>query len=150
MSEQDFYLYIDGKPVKVSEEVYREFMRYERKERYFMEDLKAERMVIDPEAQTVKIIPSREDSYERLLETHRQFTDPGGTAEDAAVKAILLERLEKALHTLSAEELALIYALFFLGKTETEIGLIQNRSQPAIFKRKQKILGKLKNILENF
>lgn len=73
MSEQDFYLYIDGKPVKVSEEVYREYYRAEEKERYFMTRLKQERIVIDQETQTVTIIPSREDSYERLIEANEQF-----------------------------------------------------------------------------
>lgn len=73
MSEKDFYLYVGGKSVKASEDVYREFYRGERKERYFMEDLKVEDFIIDSEAQTVTVIPSREDSYERLLEAHKQF-----------------------------------------------------------------------------
>lgn len=150
MSEQDFYLYIDGKPIKVSEEVYREFMHYERKERYFMEDLKAERMVIDPEAQTVKVIPSREDSYERLLETHRQFTDPGGTTEDEAIKAILLERLAKALHTLSDEELRLIQELFFLEQSEREVSAILQIASSTLHDRKNAVLRKLRNKVENF
>lgn len=148
MSEQNFYLYIDGKPVKVSEEVYREFMHYERKERYFMEDLKAERMVIDPEAQTVKVIPSREDSYERLLETHRQFTDPGGTAEDAAVKNILMEQLAKALHTLSDDELRLIEEFFYLERTEREISSILNIARTTLQRRRSQVLDKLRCLLE--
>lgn len=49
MSEQDFYLYIDGKSVKVSEEVYREFMRAEEKEQYFMRRLKKGRFLVDSE-----------------------------------------------------------------------------------------------------
>lgn len=36
MSEKDFYLYVGGKSVKVSEDVYREYKRGEDKERYFM------------------------------------------------------------------------------------------------------------------
>ena len=40
MQEKDFYLYIDGQPVQVSGEVYREYYRAEDKERYFMGKLK--------------------------------------------------------------------------------------------------------------
>ena len=34
MEKRDFYLYINGQPVPVSEEVYREYYRAEDKERY--------------------------------------------------------------------------------------------------------------------
>lgn len=40
MSKHDFFLYIDGQAVQVSEEVYREYKRGEEKERYFMRRLK--------------------------------------------------------------------------------------------------------------
>ena len=40
MSDKDFFLYIDGKSVKVSKEVYQEYYRSKRKEQYFMKDLK--------------------------------------------------------------------------------------------------------------
>ena len=40
MQEKDFYLYINGQPVQVSREVYREYYRAEDKERYFMGKLK--------------------------------------------------------------------------------------------------------------
>lgn len=73
MKKKDFYLYIEGKRVKVSEEVYREYYKGERKERYFMRDLKTERVMIDPQSGEVTIIPGREDSYERLMESRSQF-----------------------------------------------------------------------------
>ncbi|MCX4298977.1 MAG: hypothetical protein OSJ73_18435 [Lachnospiraceae bacterium] len=40
MDQKDFYLYIDGKPVKVTEEVYHAYYHAEDKERYFMGKLK--------------------------------------------------------------------------------------------------------------
>lgn len=144
MSEKDFYLYIDGKPVKVSKEVYREYYRGERKERYFMEDLKTEKMVVDSEAQTVTFIPSREDSYERLLEKEEQFADSGESAADAAIREYLLERLADALHSLSNDDLKLIQELYYLEKTEREVSKIFNITHVAIHKRKKKVLEKLK------
>lgn len=150
MSEKGFYLYIDGKPVEVSEAVYLEYYRGERKERYFMEDLKTERFLVDVESQTVTVIPSREDSYERLLEADKQFAANEESTVDTAIKELLLERLEEALHTLSSEEMALIYELFYLNRTEREVSEHFQIASSTLHDRKQAVLRKLWNLLERF
>lgn len=58
---------------EASEEVIAVLRMTERKMQYQEYDLKTERTVIDQKTQTVRIIPSREDSYERLLEQEVQF-----------------------------------------------------------------------------
>lgn len=40
MAEKEYFLFIEGKRIEVTEEVYREYYRVERRERYFMEDRK--------------------------------------------------------------------------------------------------------------
>lgn len=148
MSKQNFYLHLDGRAVKVSEEVYREYYRGERKERYFMEDLKTEKMVVDDETKTVTFIPSREDSYERLLEHDKQFASWDESAADAAITHIFLEKLEVALHTLSNHELELIQKLFYLEKTEREVAAMLQVTQNTVNYRKHKVLDKLKRLIE--
>lgn len=148
MSENDFYLYIDGQSVKVSKEVYREFMRAEEKERYFMRRLKKGRFLVDSEQQTVTYIPSREASYEQLLEEDWDFPSPGETVDDTAVKAYLLEKLQEALHSLSDEEMALIQELFYMEKTEREAAALFQLSQNTIHYRKNRVLEKLKRFFE--
>lgn len=69
----NYYLYIDGQAVPVSEQVYRVYQHYERKEEYFSYDLKTEKFQKD----TAIFLPSREDSYERLLEKDKQFAASG-------------------------------------------------------------------------
>lgn len=101
MKERKFYLYIEGKRIKVSEEVYKEYYKGERKERYFMKDLKAERVTIDPQTGKVTVMPGREDSYERLMERHRQFASYG-SMEEETVRSLLLEQ---ALRKLTGREL---------------------------------------------
>ena len=59
----NYYLYIDGQAVPVSEQVYRAYQHYERKEEYFSYDLKTEKF----QKETATFLPSREDSYERLF-----------------------------------------------------------------------------------
>lgn len=150
MSEQAFYLYIDGKPVKVSEEVYREYYRAEEKERYFMTRLKQERIVIDQETQTVTIIPSREDSYERLIEANEQFATSDRSVAETVVKAIQLEKLNEALHTLSDEEMTLIRELFYLNRTVREVSEQYQIARSTLQSRKEAVLRKLWNLLERF
>lgn len=144
MSEKDFYLHIGGKPVKVSKEVYQEYYRGERKERYFMEDLKTERIIVDPLEQTVTIIPSREDSYERLLESSRQFAASGKSVEEQAVTSALVHR---ALETLTPQERELIEELYFLEKTERQVSKALHMAKTTLRRRHEKALEKLREML---
>ena len=80
----NYYLYIDGQAVPVSEQVYRAYQHYERKEEYFSYDLKTEKF----QKETATFLPSREDSYERLLEKDRQFAASGVSVEEQAVSSV--------------------------------------------------------------
>ena len=85
----NYYLYIDGQAVPVSEQVYRVYQHYERKEEYFSYDLKTEKFQKD----TATFLPSREDSYERLLAKDKQFATSGQPVEEQAVSSVWLEGL---------------------------------------------------------
>lgn len=56
--------------------------------------------------------------------------------------------LHTALSLLTPEERALIQALFFDERKESELAVELGISQPAVYKRKMKILKKLKIFLE--
>ena len=147
MQEKDFYLYIDGQPVQVSGEVYREYYRAEDKERYFMGKLKKGRTKVNPETQEIQeiqYIPSRELSYEQLVEQDWQFAVSDDSVEDRAVRADMLEKLQDVLQSLSAEELALLNELFYLEKTEREVAGLYAVSQNTIHYRKNRLLDKLR------
>ena len=148
MQEKDFYLYMDGQPIPVSEEVYREYYRAENKERYFMGRLKKGHTTVDPDTQQIQYIPSREVSYEQLMEQDWQFAAPDASVEDKVVRSDMLEKLEAVLHSLSAEELALLEALFYLEKTEREVAGLYDVSQNTIHYRKSRLLDKLKKMME--
>ena len=148
MQERDFYLYINGHPVQVSREVYREYYRAEDKERYFMGKLKKGRTKVNPETQEIQYIPSRELSYEQLVEQDWQFAVLDDSVEDSAARADMLEKLQAVLQNLSAEELALLNELFYLEKTEREVAGLYAVSQNTIHYRKNRILDKLKKMME--
>ena len=112
-------------------------------------DIKAERTVIDHKTQTVLVIPSREDSYERLVELDEQFEAENKT-EEIVIQKIVYEQLHHAISLLSEDEQYLIKQLFFEERTERELAEEYQLSQNAINKRRKKVLSKLKRFLENF
>ena len=109
----NYYLYINGQAVPVSEQVYRAYQHYERKEEYFSYDLKTEKF----QKETASFLPSREDSYERLLEKDRQFAASGQSVEKMVVSSVWLEEI---LSLLTDEERQIIEQLYIFGHTERE------------------------------
>ena len=135
---------------EASEEVIEVLRETERKMQYQEYDLKAEQTIIDEDAQEIRVIPSREDSYERLIELDIQFLDDGENVEDQVFQKIQSEMIHKALSFLSDEEEKLIRLLFFEERTQREVAELMGIYHNAVHKRKKRILRKLKNILTKF
>ena len=107
------YIYIEGQAVPVSEDVYRVCKHYERKEEYFSYDLKCERFQRD----TNTFLPSREDSYDRLLEQNKQFASESKPVEEKAVSSVWMAEFFRRL---TGEERQIIKQLYILERTERE------------------------------
>lgn len=133
---------------EASEEVIAVLRTTERKMQYQEYDLKVERTVVDQENRTVEQIPSREDSYERMLEQNMQFAEDSASAEEQALQNIQTQQLHKALLLLSDDERDLIERLFFQEQTEREIAAVYRISQKAVNKRRQKVLARLREQLK--
>lgn len=135
---------------EAKEEVINLLRTTERKMQYQEYDLKTERMVISQEEQTITIIPSREDSLERLIEQGMQFAEDTEGIGENVLRRHRYAQLHMAISLLSDDERDLIDRLFFRDQTEreaaAEIGVCRN----AIHKRKNRILEKLKKFLINF
>lgn len=134
---------------EASEEVIAVLRTTERKMQYQEYDLKTEQTIVDQDSQTVEVVPSREDSYERLLEQEVQFHEESVSTEDAAIRNIEAQQLHKALSLLSDDERYLMEQLYFQERTEREMAAQFNLSQNAINKRRQRILEKLRGLLKN-
>lgn len=145
MAEREkYYIGLNGQTFEVSRELYEAYYKGQRKEKYFTHDLKQEHTKVDKETGEVIVIPSREDSYERLLEAEKQFAEE---AEDVAVRAVMLEKLSEALHTLTDEETAIIQALFYQEISEVELAKKLGIARTTLQSRKYKILEKLRKLL---
>lgn len=132
----------------LSDEIIDVLEKSDRKMEYQQYDLKVERYRINYTKGTVKCLPSREDSYDRLLEENKQFADAAEGVEDSAVKAVMIEDMLKCLKLLSPEEQALISELFFKGKSEHQLAKTTGIPRMTIHNRKNRILTKLKKYLE--
>lgn len=135
---------------EASEEVIAVLKMTERKMQYQEYDLKVEQTIIDEEKQTVTVIPSREDSYERLSETAVQFVDQTQGIEEQVIHRLEVKQLYKALSLLSDDERYLIKQLYFEERSERDLAKEMGIYHNAIHKQKKQILARLKKILTNF
>lgn len=132
----------------LSDDIIKMLEKSDRKMEYQQYDIKVERSRIDYVSGTVTYIPSREDSYDRLLEENRQFAIESESVEDSAIKTVMIEKMLDCLKLLTAEEQELIIKLFFKGMSERQLSAETGIHSMTIHNRKIKILGKLKKLME--
>lgn len=140
-----YYIRVDGQNVPVSEQVYKEYQHYSRKEKYFSYDLKVEKFFCDQEAQTAGFIPSREDSYERLLAQDKQFPSDDIQVEDEITASVWMEEI---LSHLEHNEQYIIRKIFVSQWTIREVSAALHVSPSTVHDRKEKALKKIRKILE--
>jgi len=133
---------------EASEEVIAVLRTTERKMQYQEYDLKVDRTVMDHGSLIVTQIPSREDSYERLIEKNVQFQEETASVEEQVLQRLEYRQLHNALNLLTEEERNLITQLYFDEKTEREVAEALGIYHNAVHKQKQRILDKLKKNLK--
>lgn len=142
-------LWIDGHYIEVTNEVYIAYTKGQRKMKYFEKDLKVEHVFKDKNGNITGVIPSREDSLERLMNDNSiQFYDVSKSVECSAQVNDDVENLHIAMQELTSEELNIIKMLFYDEMTERDTAKILGISQAAVNKRKHRILKKLKKIIK--
>jgi len=114
--------------------------------KYIEVDLKTERFIHSQKHQTAAFLPSREDSYERMLEEgHTQFASNGASPEDELLHS---EKINQ-LRTAQPDEAAFIHALFYEDVSERQLSKRMGIPQRTLHDRKVKILVKLHKLIEN-
>lgn len=139
MSKKDYQII----GVAVTEEVYKEYHKMDRRQRYLEDDIKVGRIDIDPGTGRPIYIPSKEDSYERLTDEGVQFKD-GQSVEDIVCDKATFLILQEALKELDEEEREIIKGLYNDELTTRETGKRINKSHVTVGKKHKKILEKLK------
>ena len=134
----------------VSVEVYKFLRESNRKMRYMSKDLKSESIVITGD--TIIIIPSREDSYDRLRDLGIEFADEEQSVEEIVIELEQKALLHEALGELTYSERRLIDEIYFSNdgdvKSERTAAIALGIPRSTLNSRKKSILEKLKEIME--
>ena len=131
-----FFLPLHGMLMEVTEEMYRDYYRDKRRQKYI-----DERSRLNGDVSYNAL-----DTDETLGED--VFADEKTDVEAEVINKMTVAELRKAFLLLSPDERELIKILFIDGVTERKASEIYGVSQVAIHKRKNKILAKLKEFLE--
>lgn len=129
---------IKGKLVPVTEDVYLAYYRMDRRARFLEEKDMAHG----------KVLYSNLDT--RTLNGEETIPDMNAeSVEDIVVKKLMVEKLRQCLELLDDKERELIFELFFNGKSERELSAEIGVPQKTINDRKNRIIAKLKKLMEN-
>ena len=136
MDKKEYFLYVKGKAVKVSEEVYKAYWKITEHEKYLIKKDWKNNVIpfsaLDYDGHFIDNIVDESIDIEKNVEVKMQ-----------------IEELNKALNSLTEEERDIITAIFFREESLRSIGERKNRSYQAIGKRRDKILEKLRKLLED-
>lgn len=135
MDKKKFCIRIGDSIQEVTEEVYREYFKMERRERYLEErDLVNGKVLYSALDNVCEDVLGEDILVDSIVEDICELV----------TTKIMIERLRECLVLLSDEELDLIIQLFFNEKSERELSAERGIPRATIGYRKDKILSKLK------
>lgn len=139
MAENKKYMIMaSGKLVEVSREVYCEYHRMDRRDRYLEERDQAHGKTLYSNLDTAEIL-----GEEMIPDRNAAST------EDAAIAHILCKKLHRCLDMLPEGDRQLIDALYFHGESERDYAKKAGLSQKGVNKRRHATLAKLKIFMKD-
>lgn len=134
---KEYYLYVRGQKVKVSEDIYKVYWREKEHEKYLEQVDKKNHLLffssLDHDGNFVDNLADESVDVEKIIETQ-----------------ILIETVRKAMSRLNDEERDIIERLYFNDETLSSVARSKKVSYQAIQWRKNNILKKLKVLLKEF
>ena len=132
---KEYYLYVNGQKVRVSEQIYKVYWREKEHEKYLEQVDKKNHLLffssLDHDGHFVDNIVDDSVDVEKIVETK-----------------IMIEAVRNAISKLNAEERDIVERLYFDDETLSSIASEKKVSYQAIQWRKTNILKKLKKFLE--
>ncbi|HEM4166610.1 TPA: sigma-70 family RNA polymerase sigma factor [Streptococcus suis] len=136
MDKREYYIYIRGKAVAVSEEIYKAYWKITEHEKYLQRKDWKHNVIpfsaLDHDGHFVDNIIDERIDLEKIVEVKMQ-----------------IEELHKALATLTKEERELMEAVFYREESLRSISRKEKVTHQAISGRRDRILEKLRKILED-
>ena len=133
--KKEYYLYVNGQKVKVSEQIYKVYWREREHEKYLEQVGKKNHLLfflsLDHDGHFADSIIDESADVEKIVETQ-----------------MMIEAVRNAISRLNAEERDIIERLYFNDETVRSVAKLKIITHPALIKRRNKILEKLKKIIE--
>ena len=134
---KEYYLYVNGQKVKVSEQIYKVYWREREHEKYLEQVDRKNHLLffssLDHDGHYVDNIVDESVDVEKIVETQ-----------------MMIEAVRNAISMLNAEERDIVERLYFNDETLSSIARGKKVSYQAIQWRKNSILKKLRVLLEEF
>ena len=134
---KEYYLYVNGQRVKVSEQIYKVYWREKEHEKYLEQVDKKNHLLffssLDHDGHFADSIIDESVDVEKIVETQ-----------------MMIEAVRNAISMLNAEERDIVERLYFNDETLSSIARGKKVSYQAIQWRKNSILKKLRVLLEEF
>ena len=127
---KEYYLYVNGQRVKVSEQIYKVYWREKEHEKYLEQVDKKNHLL-----------------FFSSLDHDGNFVD--NLADESVDVEKIIETVRKAMSGLNDEERDIIERLYFNDETLSSVARSKKVSYQAIGKRRDKILEKLRKLLED-
>ena len=133
---KNFQLPAEGKMIDVTEEQYREFYRYKRREKYLKESDQEHKLYHYSDLDTDELLGEEMFSYPNEE-----------SVEDRVVDHILRETVRRYVEKLPKEDRVLVFALYYQKKTERDCAEEFGVCQKTINNQRKQILAKLKKMM---
>ena len=134
---KEYYLYVNGQRVKVSEQIYKVYWREKEHEKYLEQVDKKNHLFFFSSL-------NHDGNFEDNLE------DKNVDVEKVVATQMMIEAIKSALSKLNEDEREIIERLYFNDETLSSVARSKKVSYQAIQWRKNNILKKLKVLLKEF
>ena len=133
--EKEYYLYVRGQKVEVSEDIYKVYWQEREHEKYLEQVDRKKHLLffssLDHDGHFIDNIIDESVDVAKIVETQ-----------------MMIEALRNAISKLNDEERDIIERLYFNDETLRSVAKLKSITHPALIKRRNKILEKLKKFIE--
>ena len=135
--QKEYFLFVNGKKVKVTEKVYKSYWQEKNHENYLKQVDRDNHLLLfssfDHDGHFEESIADEDIDVEKIVQTQ-----------------MMIEAVRNALSKLNDEEREIIEKLYYDDESIRSVANKNNISHPALIKKRNKILDKLKKLLKDF
>ena len=132
-----YYLFVNGKKVEVSEEIYKVYWQEKNHENYLKQIDRKNHLLLF-------------SSFDHDGHFESNITDDRFDLNKVIQTQMMIEAVRDAISKLTDEEKDIITRLYYDEENLRTVAETKKISHPALIKRRDRILGKLKKLLKDF